>query len=234
MKPMETLLLVQDRDMRIARIEREKRELPRRISRVDEEVAEEVERLEKNKEAYRHVESERKRLELEIMAAEEKVRRWQGQLLEIKKNDEYKALNHEIEQARLAAGGIEDRVLELMETQDQMRAEVARTEAAIDEARSRGVMRKAELSERAARLDDELARLAAERRDLAGEVTPDLLRLYERILQSKGDTAVVAVVKGICQGCHLRVTPQVAMDALRQDRTARCDNCGRLLYAADS
>jgi len=231
---METLLLVQDRDTRILRLEREKRELPQRLGRIDEEVAAEVRHLEQNKEDYRHTESERKRLELEMQAAEEKIRRWQAQLFQIKTNEEYQALTHEIQEARTAASAIEDRLLDLMERLDQMKAEAGRTEAAIAEARARGESRKTELTERGARIAAELAKLAEERAGHARDVPADVLRLYERILQSKGDTALVAVVKGICQGCHLRVTPQMAMDALREDRTARCDNCGRLLYAADA
>jgi predicted nucleic acid-binding Zn-ribbon protein len=222
--------LVQDRDIRTLRLQRLKTEIPDRIQEIDREVKESIAALEASKSSFRKLEAESRRMELDVQSNEEKVKKWMSQRAQIQTNKEYQALTHEIDEAQKVIQGIEDQILEKMEVLEEMRAAVARTDEQIAECQKDGERRKKELADQLAHIDEELAKVRAEREEYAGEVPRDWLSLYVRIFRSKRDIAVVGLENGICQGCHLRVTPQVAVDAQTPDRIARCENCGRIVY----
>ena len=73
---------------------------------------------------------------------------------------------------------------------------------------------------------------ARERRDqLAGAIDGDLRRKYEAIFTRRRGLAVVEVRGGTCQGCHMRVAPQLFNEIQRNQRVIDCPNCHRILFA---
>jgi predicted RNase H-like nuclease (RuvC/YqgF family) len=74
--------------------------------------------LEAIKLKIKQIETERKRLELEVEAHKQQIEKYSIQQFQTKKNDEYKALANEIETCRAAIVTLEDQQLELMEQGD--------------------------------------------------------------------------------------------------------------------
>ena len=58
----------------------------------------------------------------------------------------------------------------------------------------------------------------------------ELRRRYEMILQRRGGVAVVAVRDGTCQGCRMRVPPQLYNQIQRNDQIILCPSCQRMLH----
>src|SRR5213082_1551488 len=69
--------------------------------------------------------------------------------------------------------------------------------------------------------------------ELAAEVEEDLLSRFERLFASKGDAAVVALEHEVCTGCHMKVTTQTAHRVKNGKEIVSCEQCGRILYAAE-
>ena len=58
---------------------------------------------------------------------------------------------------------------------------------------------------------------------------PDLLERYEDLRKIKKGVGAVALVDGVCQGCHEQLS-SVELDRLkRADGIRRCDHCRRIL-----
>ena len=74
--------------------------------------------------------------------------------------------------------------------------------------------------------------LAKEREALASKIDGDLLNRFERLFDSKGDAAVVAIEHGVCTGCHMKVTTATASRVKAGKEIVSCENCGRILYDA--
>src|SRR5512145_32250 len=109
------LLILQDRDRKIlslqeelARIAPDRQELQGRAVAVQAA-------LDAAKTQVKHLESERKRLELEVESKKQLIERYSLQQFQTKRNDEYRALAHEIETCKNAIVQLEDQQLELME-----------------------------------------------------------------------------------------------------------------------
>ena len=110
---IEKLLIVQDRDVVLQKIEQELARIPRRSALEGHITAEEA-NIEAASHALKEKEVERSELDTEIKTKEEAIARFRTQQLEVKKNDEYRALTHQIEQTEQEISDLEERGIELL------------------------------------------------------------------------------------------------------------------------
>ena len=180
-----------------------------------------------------HLEMDRKTLELDAGTRRESINRLKTQQYETRKNDEFRAMGNEIERYEKEIQRIEDQELELMDQADKVKVEVAAEEKKAAAARESIGRQMADLEEKAKTLDGRLNQLNAERTELSGKVEEDLLSRFERLFASKGDAAVVALEHEVCTGCHMKVTTQTAHRVKNGKEIVSCEQCGRILYAAE-
>ena len=148
----------------------------------------------------------------------------------MKKNEEYQALDHEIEDVKAQISRLEDEEIQVLLDIDEQKAAEVEAEAVCREKTDVLEGRMAKLEERAARCRDELDE-AVRRYDEAREpVGEPWLGTYERLRKHVRFPVVVPMADKKCQGCHLRVSAGVESEARRGKEIAACDNCGRILY----
>jgi len=230
---LEQLLVLQDRAQQIRQVEAELKSVPLERKSLDAQVASASANLEAIKDRARHVEMEKKKIELDVGTRNESIARLRTQQYETRKNDEFSAMGREIERYQQEISGLEDRELELMEQADQIKLQVAAEEkqaAASKEAIARQVTN---LEAKEVALNKRLEELKKEREDLAGKVEEDLLDRFNRLFTSKGDAAVVALEHDVCTGCHMKVTTATSMRVRAGKEIVSCEQCGRLLYFAE-
>jgi len=227
---IEKLLILQDRDRRIrqeqgelARIEPERQSLKAKAAAAQAE-------LENAKLRIKQIESARKDLELEVEAKKQMIVRYANQQFQTRKNEEYRALAHEIDTCKAAIFEIENREIELMEQAEAGQKEILRATQAAKEARALVDDQVAQLDQREENLKKELAELEANREALAEAVDEGARGRYERLVRSKGENVVVGVQHGVCGGCHMKLPPQLLVMCQAEKELVSCSNCGRILY----
>ena len=180
-----------------------------------------------------HLEMDRKKLELDAGTRRESINRLKTQQYETRKNDEFRAMGNEIERYEKEIQQIEDQELELMDQAEKIKGELAAEDKKAAGARESIARQMTDLDEKGKALDAQLKQLTAERTELAGKVEEDLLSRFERLFASKGDAAVVALEHEVCTGCHMKVTTQTAHRVKNGKEIVSCEQCGRILYAAE-
>ncbi|MGI9115155.1 MAG: zinc ribbon domain-containing protein [Chthoniobacterales bacterium] len=230
---LEQLLILQDRDQRIRHIEAEIRVLPQQRKNLEAQLVATAASLESLKQRAKQLEVDRKKLELDVGTRQSSITRLKTQQYETRKNDEFQAMGHEIERYEKEIVQLEDQELELMEQADKLRAEVSVQEKTAAAARESVNRQLNDLAEKGKTLQRQLEALVAEREKLAAGIDEDVMERYERLFASKGDAAVVAVEHGVCTGCHMKVTTQTAVRAKSGTEIVSCEQCGRILYAAE-
>jgi uncharacterized protein len=231
---IQSLLILQDRDLKRLGLEAQLKAVPGDIARVEQRIAAEKAAIEAARTELRDLEVRKKSIETEIGSAEEKVGRYKTQQLSIRKNDEYQALGHEIATVQGQINELEGKELEIMYAIDEARKKFAAAEGELKANISGHEARIKTLRERETSLAAELKSAQA---DVAAARSPvgDLrLRVYDRIAV-RNMPAVVAIHGGKCGGCHLKVSSEVesaargkTADPLAQLPT--CDQCGRVVY----
>jgi predicted nucleic acid-binding Zn-ribbon protein len=228
---LEKLLVLQDRDMRLRQLQHDLGQLPKEEKAIQDKLARESQNLEALKQAAKKLESDRKQLELEVKSKQELIARYKKQQMETRKNEEYQALTHEIERAEKDISGIEDKELELMESYEQALKNIKEEDARVQKYRDEAAERLKYLNGKKENFTKEAEAVKAEVGALEPAMDPAALARYRRILQSKGDKAIVPIEHGkVCGGCHMALTQQTVVAAKADQNLVACDDCGRLIF----
>ena len=230
---LEQLLILQDRAQKIRQVEAELNNIPLERKSLDAQVAAASANLEATKDRARHIEVEKKRLELDVGTRSESIARLKTQQYETRKNDEFSAMGREIERYQKEIEGLEDQELELMEKADVLKAQIAAEEKQTAAAKVSVAKQIANLDAKQATLGERLEELTKERADIAAKVDEDLLDRFNRLFASKGDAAVVALEHDVCTGCHMKITTATAVHVKGGKEIVSCEQCGRILYFAE-
>jgi predicted nucleic acid-binding Zn-ribbon protein len=229
---LEQLLVLQDRQQKIRHIQAEVKTVPLERAHLESQLAATEAGVESLKQKGRQVEVERKNLELDVGTRTESILRLKTQQYQTRKNDEFQAIGHEIERYENEIRKLEDQELELMIEADKLKGEL---EAADKSARAtkESISRQlGDLETKSKALGSREQELETERQALAAQIDDDLLDQFERLFNSKGDAAVVAVEHGVCTGCHMKVTTATAARVKAGREIVSCEQCGRILYLA--
>jgi predicted nucleic acid-binding Zn-ribbon protein len=194
-------------------------------------VQEEEGRLGELKLALDAVAREQSRLEGDVDSMEQKIeaerkRMYDGSVVNAK---ELQSIAAEVESLQHRKSRTEDAVIEKMERREELDGSLGSIEADVASARQR----LEEIEETSGRelveSEQDLKARTEKREALAREIDEDLLDLYEDLRRSKKGVGAAALVDGVCQGCHQKLSA-VYLDRLkREEGVRRCEYCRRIL-----
>jgi hypothetical protein len=227
---IQKLLVLQDRDRKILQLREELTRIPPERNELQARVTNLQSQLEASRLRMKQLESERKRLELDVEAKQQLINRYSLQQYQTKKNEEYRALTHEIDTCKADIRGLEDQQLDFMEQGEQAQQEATSLAQTLAETQRTVESRLADLAAAEASLRSQLAQLESERSQLAAEVEEQVCARYERLLKQKGGSVVVPIDRGVCGGCHMQISRHLVVACIADQEIVTCPNCGRLLY----
>ena len=227
---IERLLVLQERDRRILRVQSELAHIGPERETLRAKAATTQSRLDTAKNRVKQIESDRKRLELDVESKKSQIEKYANQQLQTRKNEEYRALAHEIETCKAEITKIEDREIELMEQAETAQKEVVRATLEASEARKLVDGQVGQLNQREENLKTDLAGLQQGRAALAAAVEESARVRYERLFKNKGESVIVGVHHGVCGGCHMKLPAQILVSCQARKELVTCINCGRILY----
>lgn len=226
------LLILQERDSRRLNLEQQVKNVPREIAAIEGRISAEKQAIETAKTEWHGLESKKKLLETEIQSAEGKVAKYKTQQLEVRKNDEYRALTHEIETTEAIIGGFEEDELKIMYQIDEAKKRFVAAEAELKKNISGHEAKIRTLREREIQLQAELKAAQEAVTTARPEVAEPQLKIYDRLAVKPGHPVCVPVSGGKCGGCHLKIPTHIEVLAKSGTEIATCDQCGRIVYWA--
>ena len=229
---IEKLLILQDRDRKILRVQSELNHFAPERASLEGRASGSQAALDAAKLKAKQIETERKKLELEADAKKLQIEKYSVQQFQTKKNDEYKALSHEIDGCKAAIVELEDRQLELMEQAEAAQKEMAAVTQTANEMKKVVQKQIADLAVREQNLQKQLAELQTNYEELEGAVDESALTRYQRLRKQKGETTVVGIERSVCGGCHMKLPTQIVVSCQGRHELVCCPNCGRILYYA--
>jgi predicted nucleic acid-binding Zn-ribbon protein len=229
---IEKLLIVQDRDIAVQKIEQELARIPQERRAIETLISTEAANIEAASHALKQKEVARHELDIEVQAKESAIARFRTQQLEVKKNDEYRALTHQIEQSVQDVSDLEEREIELMlqidTTREAFNAEKAIIDARIVEQKKQIAL----LGEREGNLQASIDEAKAAVDQARGAAEENFLGHYDRVKKlCKRPPYVARIEAQKCVGCHLRVSNEVSHAATQSGEPHFCDQCARMVYA---
>lgn len=221
-------------DVELTKLEKEKAGLPAAREAFAQELEKGAEAIQVAEAALAEAEQEQRRHESAVADQETLIAKLEGQQPQVKTNEAYTALLHEIDAARAAISDAEDHVLEAMEGIETARETLERAKTVARGAEQRVAEQRAAIDERETSLDQSLANLRRERERIAAEVDPALVARYAKIASRRSPP--VAEVKNFdtCNGCQVGLPPQLVIEMRKGEELITCGNCNRILVFSES
>ena len=227
---LQHLIQLQDLDLAADRARRRIAELPAAQQALEARMAEKSAAVSRIKERIGASQTARRDVEKELAAVQGRLSKYKGQLMEVKTNKEYQAMQKEMAAAEHDVRAREDTLLEHMEHAETFAVELKTAEAAQKAEQAEVARAQKLLDAERATLEQEVSRLTAARTDVVATLSRDVLSLFERVAHGRKGVAVAEARDGLCTVCHVRLRPQMFNEVRRNDGLHQCDSCTRILY----
>jgi predicted nucleic acid-binding Zn-ribbon protein len=228
---LQNLLILQDRDSKCDGIQRQLESIPLEISAEEANIKRLGDKVGAVEAEARDLEVRRMDLEGEVEQTEATVVKYKTQQMQVKKNEEYTALENEINNLKQKISDLEDTELQILEDIDAKNAELAHVRKDAGEQQATLEAHIALLKQNYKSFASELEDARTAVKACQATIEPSVLQQYTYVKsQVKRPPVVVALEEGRCQGCHLKVSGEVESEARKGQELVRCDSCGRILY----
>jgi hypothetical protein len=227
---LKTVIELQQLDAEIAEFSAQIELLPKEIQAIETQLNEFIHAHEERKQRLAKNLKERKDLETEIQAIRAKISKHKDQLYEVKTNEQYKAMQKEIEGEESKVRGFEDQILEKMVEAEDLEAHIREAAARLDSEKARVAAQIQKLQAERQVDVDKRNELQARRDADAASIDPALLAEYERLRRGKRGQAMAQVRNGMCAACNVMLRPQLFNEVRNNESIIPCEQCGRILY----
>src|SRR5580700_7302019 len=231
---LKSLIELQAVDFRLIGIRERLARFPKRLAEVEARVTAARQQVTTAKEALLTGQKERKTYEMDVDQWKERAKKYRGQSGEVKSNEAYKALLHEIQNAEDEVAKAEDRLLDRMVAGEDYERQVKAAEAALKEIEATANRERQTIQAEYNAAQKELAAAEALRAGAVAAVPEDLVDHYERIAKRHGGVALAEIRGEGCGQCGVHIRPHVIQQLQRDSNEGffHCETCTRILYYA--
>ena len=227
---LEHLIHLQELDLTIDRLRKRIDEIPSAQQALDARLAAHTAKVDGAKERVAGNQAARREIDKHLAELNTRLSKFKNQLMDVKTNKEYQAMQKEMGHAEEEIGLHETRMLERMEEADGLTADLKAAEAALKAEHGVIAAERSKLDAERTADQQELDKVLAERIVVAAKIAPEAMRIFERVAHGRKGIAIAEARDGLCVVCHVRLRPQVFNEVRRNDQLIQCDSCTRILY----
>ena len=227
---LENLIQLQSLDSEIAALDARLREIPKEIEALEKEIAAEKANLAAAQKALDDGEKKQRDNEDALAVHESKIEKYKEQLMNVKSNEEYKAMQRQIGKAQKDVGDLEEKLLLGMDDIEELKKAASQRAAELKVGEKEIGAQEDELKTEAAKLKAERDERAESRKKVQEKIPASILSTYVRIAKTRNGVGVAQAVDERCQVCMVRFRPQMFQELRNGDKIMQCGSCHRILY----
>jgi predicted nucleic acid-binding Zn-ribbon protein len=229
---IQRLVALQAVDVRLAEVRARLNTIPEQLAAIEKRVAAGRHQITAAKDDLTNSLKERKKFEIDVDTWKEKARKYRQQGSEVKTNEAYKALQHEIEHAEKQTAEAEDRLIERMVAGEEFDRQIKAAEHAFIEIERAAEADRQKLGAEQTSLRNDVSGMESERKTLVAAVPENLLANYEGIARRRHGVALAEVRGESCGMCGMLVRPHVVQELRRPECSDlfQCETCTRIFY----
>ncbi len=220
-------------DQKIAKVRKDLDSVPKERERRQSRLDDLKRRADTTKTAATATEVEIRSNETGIKECDQEIKKLSERLNTVKNNAEYQAILLQVESVKKTIGELEEEGLGLMEKLEGLRGELSTADEAVAEEQKVFDEFNVEADKILTTRGAELAELDGERQQFIGDVSPELLQHYDRMLSARSHFVVCPVEGETCTGCYTSIPPNLQVKLRAGTAVVKCDACQRILYYAE-
>ena len=189
--------------------------------------------VEQAKKALQDSKVQLKKHEHSLQSVDTKIDDFKVKLNQVKKNEEYKAIQNQIAHDNASKSKIEEDVLMSYEVIETKTAELKKLEDEAKRASAEVAAIQQQLDEQVLAHKTQLQELETAIVDAENRIPEEYRERYRRIVGRYGADALAVCENASCLGCYTSLTPQMINDLINGEGLSFCMSCGRLLYLTE-
>ncbi|MBM4403115.1 MAG: hypothetical protein FJ042_01790 [Candidatus Cloacimonetes bacterium] len=226
---LKTLARMQLLDDQIGKFKHLQLELPKQLNNLIDAVDQAQVQLLESETHRSQIVKKIKSLELEIKQHNDQIKKYSGQLSEIKTNKEYKALNSEIAYLKTKISDIESIILELMDQEALFKQQVDKDKAVLEEAEKHKREKEGDLRRQIDALEKQIEETRSARNEMALTLPVNVIKHYGSLIKHKNNQAIAYNNAGACSGCGMVLRQQIRIELQLRKKIITCESCSRIL-----
>lgn len=227
---IERLIVLQGIDSAIHTAERALSDEPARLEALDARLAAAQGQVAAAREGVAQNTAARRDIEKDVALHQGRLSKFRDQSMNVKTNQEYHAIQHEMSFAQNEIKTHEDRMLERMMELDELSTTLKSAETALVTLQKEVDAEKKAIAAEHDVLRAKVAELRGQRAGVLEGLAPASLSVFEMVSKRRNGVAMAEAREGICTVCHVRLRPQVFNTVRKNEAVIQCDSCQRILY----
>jgi len=224
------LIHLQGIDRQLQELEQSLASIAGRVDQLRDETESNQAELDRLTEQNKEITAARKKAERELAEGEVRIRNKRMRLTLVRNEKELQALTHEIESSKETNQRLESELLAAMEGADARTARIKELTEAIAKGRADLAAAEKEIAAEVEELKSNIGKHRKSREKVAETIDANLLARYQMIFNRRAGVAVALAKGGTCQGCRMRLPPQLYNEIQKHRQIHFCPNCQRILY----
>ncbi len=226
---LKTLARMQLLDDQIGKLKHLQQELPKQLNDLIDAVDQAQVQLLKTETLRSEVEKKIKSYDLDIKQHNDQIKKYAGQLSEIKTNKEYKALNSEIAYLKTKISDIESVMLDMMDQEAAIKEQSDKDKAVLEEAEKRKREIEGELRKQIDALESQIEETRTTRNEMAMTLPVPVIKHYGSLIKHKNNQAIAYNNGGACSGCGMVLRQQIRIELQLRKKIVTCESCSRII-----
>jgi len=230
LQSLKVILDIQEYDMKMIRLMRLKKERMKELEHIDslrhELRAQQAEKESEISELNRTIASQ----EMKIQEIKDKIKKLESRQASVKKVDEFNAITQEMTQAERERIATEQIASDLIDKRNLEEEILGKIKESLAQSETSSVALEEEIKGSIRMINKEGSELKEGRDQLAKSADPEVMRIYQRLLNNKKDRVVVPIENRTCSGCHIALTAQHENVVRKGERLTFCEHCSRIHY----
>jgi len=231
MSDLESLIQLQEIDLKISELKRAQEEFPAAISTFSSAIKSASGSVEAAGKKLAEAIAEKKSIEDKLADAKLQLDKSQERLNTIKTNREYDAVHTQIENFKNTLAGGDSKLKALAQNSGQLQQSMDAAAAELEKVTLENGPKIDEIQAKVDTLSASIAELTEQRGKIIGLVSKSLLRTYDYILKRRKNGQVLSFVdadKRTCSVCHKILEPHLISEIRRGAKMTTCQSCGSI------
>lgn len=230
LQELKVILDIQEFDMKMIRLMRLKKERMKELQHI-ESLRQELRQQQVDKEKeITTLSATITSQEMKISEIKDRIKKLEGRQSSVKKVDEFNALTQELTHSTREKLAMEQATSDLIDRRILEEEFLEKIKQSLKESEESSKNLETEIVNSIREINKEGTELKASRDTLAQTADPEVLRIYERLLQNKKDRVVVPLENRTCSGCHIALTAQHENLVRKGERLVFCEHCSRIHF----
>ena len=227
------LVVLQKVDTEILSLQNRLAEAPKQLETLQQALNAKKDRMDLLNEKVELLQRQKVKLEGDIEEDGARIKKSKNKLMMVENTKEYHAMMREMDSLEKMNRMREEEKISLSEDMQDQETLLENISGEVAELQETLTNQQQSIEVELAKMQRQLKKQEKEKKGACEQIPEPIFNRYDFIRTKLSNPVIVSVTDGICNGCHVKITPQKFIELQKGEQILSCPNCHRLIYWED-